>query len=162
MADSLSPITSCATTHGSGIRNRRRTQSSKARIFQLLISGSAGAFCRKRLDQNTEMRKGDARAAAAIAEILRDFLEAAVILETSNDRARRDLVLSIANSSTKPCAQTKAAALGQFPFAYYILRRTSRHARLRDPEPAKDSEFKSRNLPAFELWIRQEPKAASG
>jgi hypothetical protein len=88
MADSLSPITSCATTHGSGIRNRRRTQSSKARIFQLLISGSAEAFCLKRLDQNTEMSKGDARAAAAIAEILRDFLEAAVILETSNDRAQ--------------------------------------------------------------------------
>jgi hypothetical protein len=28
---------------------------------------------------------------------------------------------------------------------HYVLRRTSRDARIRDPEPAKDSELKSRN-----------------
>jgi hypothetical protein len=39
---------------------------------------------------------------------------------------------------------------------------TSRDTRLRNPEPSKDSEVKSRNLPAFDLWIRQETPAASG
>ena len=95
--------------------------------------------------------------------ILRDFLEAAVIFETSNDRAQEGIwFCSIATSSTKPCAQTQAAAPSRFADAYYILRRTSRDSRLRDPEPAKDSELKSRNFPAFDLWIRQRPHAASG
>jgi hypothetical protein len=73
--------------HSSGIRNRRRTQSSKAGIFQLLTSGSAEAFCRKRLDQNTEMPKEMLVLRLRSQIILRDFL-AAFIFETSNDRAQ--------------------------------------------------------------------------
>jgi hypothetical protein len=51
------------------------------------------------------------------------------------------------------------SANGRFPFGNYILGRTSRNSRLRNPEPAEDSEFKSRNLRAFGLWIRQETQS---
>jgi hypothetical protein len=47
-------------------------------------------------------------------------------------------------------------------FAYYMLRRTSRHAGSGIRNRRRTQSSKAGDLPAFDLWIRQEPNAANG